>query len=116
MSEETDRWVWLSGPGVPQGQTGMAVMFAMPVFPSEGPGGGELRHLDFADPPTGMTGERYEEMIRGHARETGSRERFTESLLQGLGSELVQAHRCEPAVAEKGIREFAERIWAEEHP
>ena len=87
-----------------------------PVTPAGGEGGGELRHLEFADPPHGMTGERYETMIRGHARESGSQEIFVSSVLTWLRGELVESHGCDPLTAEKGIEEFAERVWAEEHP
>jgi hypothetical protein len=87
-----------------------------PVVPAGGEGGGELRHLEFSDPPHGMTEERYETMIRGYARETGSRERFVTPVLMWLGDELEQCHGVAPDQAGKAIREFAERVWAEEHP
>lgn len=104
-------WGWLSGPGVPHGALGLGVRTV--TVPA---GDGQVRHLDFSDPPGDMTPQRYEFLVRQLARDCPDLDVFTTALLAGLGEELTGCHGCDPAAVEKGVAEFAQRAWDAEHP
>lgn len=114
MSEKLPGDEWLSGPGVPQGELGVDQQAKIVVVPVEGDG--ELRHLQWDDPPGDLTPEQYENMMRERAREADSAGNLAIDLMPGLAGDLIFVHGVNPVNAVEAVLEFARRLYAEEHP
>jgi hypothetical protein len=112
-------------PGMPEGMQVIelgqgddigAMIAAMFGGPTAWRKGDKLPHLDFTDPPGGMTPEAYEEVLTGLATEAPSRDVYVLLLLTTLGTDLVEAHKVPAEVTLAKVTEFAEKVYDAAHP
>ena len=107
---------WLSGPGVPQGEMGVQPKYRLVMTEVEVDEDAEPRHVDFSDPPYGVTSERYEEMLREAAAAAPSAEDLAAALFRPIAGDMVISHHVDPRKAIEAVIRFAERLYGEAHP